>query len=392
VLHEHRAALPCVLPPDPPPDLPAFLDAVESAAEALRAELDACTNPDADAGYHQALTLIDWVERLHEQRDDEVEVERRVLFRPPRVRKRAGNKSNWSSDTALAALRTAAESLDEAVEVHAAALRGEVIAEIVPLVEEFVARYAARRRADGLADFDDLLVWARDLLRNPQVRVYFHERYRCVLIDEFQDTDPVQTEIARLLTDVDGDGVPEPGRLVVVGDPKQSIYRFRRADIAIYDEVKFGPLADGQALIQQNFRSVGGLLDWVNRVFADAFGDGERGTQPPHVPLLAVREAPAGQRAPIVVVHGDGQAVHADEIREQEAERLAAVLDQAVRGDPWTVFDRNTRAHRPARWRDCVILLPARTGIDIYIDALAARDIPYRAETRGAFFGTPRGR
>ena len=120
-----------------------------------------------------------------------------------------------------------------------------MIAEIVPLVEEFVARYTARRRADGVADFDDLLVWARDLLRNPQVRVYFHERYRCVLIDEFQDTDPVQAEIAMLLTDVDGDGVPEPGRLVVVGDPKQSIYRFRRADIAIYDEVKFGPLAAG---------------------------------------------------------------------------------------------------------------------------------------------------
>ena len=210
-----------------------------------------------------------------------------------------------------------------------------------------------------------------------------------MLIDEFQDTDPVQAEIATLLTDVDGDGVPEPGRLVVVGDPKQSIYRFRRADIAIYDEVKFGPLAAGQTLIQQNFRAVDGLLDWVNRVFDDAFGAGERGTQPPHVPLLAVRAAPAGQRAPVVVVHGDGQAARADEIREQEAERLAAVLDQAVRGEPWTVCDPDTRAAPPGTWRDCVILLPARTGIEIYIDALAARGIPYRAETRGAFFGTP---
>ena len=317
VLHEHRAALPCVLAPDPPPDAAGFLAAVEAAADAMRAELDACTEPDADLGFKQALVLIEWVQALLEQRDDPVEVERRVLFRRPKVRRGAGARGNWAAAESLAALRTAAESLDEEVELFAGALRGEVIAEVVPLVEEFVARYTARRRADGVADFDDLLVWARDLLRNPQVRVYFHERYRCVLIDEFQDTDPVQAEIATLLTDIDGDGVPEPGRLVVVGDPKQSIYRFRRADIAIYDEVKFGPLAAGQALIQQNFRAVEGLLAWVNRVFAAAFGAGERGTQPPHVDLLAVRDAPAGQRAPVVVVHGDGQAEHADAIRRR---------------------------------------------------------------------------
>ena len=388
VLHEHRAALPCVPASTPAPDAAEFLDAVESAADAMRAELEACTNPEADAGFTQALRLIDWVERLLAQRGDPVEIERRALFRAPNVRRNAGAKGNWANDAALAAVRSAAESVADETALFADALRAEVIGDIVPLVEEFVARYTARRRADGVADFDDLLLWARDLLRNPQVRVYFHQRYRCVLIDEFQDTDPVQAEIATLLTDVDGDGLPEPGRLVVVGDPKQSIYRFRRADIAIYDEVKFGPLAAGLALIQQNFRAVDGLLDWINRVFADAFGGGERGTQPPHVPLLAVRAAPAGQRASVVVVHGDGQAVRADPIREQEAERLAAVLDQAVRGAPWTVFDPETRQQRPARWRDCVILLPARTGIEFYIDALSARGIPYRAETRGAFFGT----
>ena len=389
VLHDRRAALPCLLPADPPPDMPGFLDAIESAADAMRAEFDACTNPDADRGYQQALRVIEWVESVLEQRDDPVEIERRALFRAPKVDGRLGAKGNWSGDTALAAVKSAAMSVCEEIDVFATALRAEVIAEIVPLVEEFVARYTTRRRADGVADFDDLLMWARDLLRNPQVRVYFHARYRCVLIDEFQDTDPVQAEIATLLTDIDGDGVPEPGRLVVVGDPKQSIYRFRRADIAIYDDVKFGPLAAGQALIQQNFRTVEGVLDWLNRVFHSAFAEGERGVQPPHVPLLAVRSSPPGQRAPVVVVHGDGQAQSADEIRVQEAERLAAVLDEAVRGHPWTVCDPVEKEHRAARWRDCVILLPARTGIEHYIEALAARGIPYRAETRGAFFGTP---
>ena len=390
VLHEHRAALPCVLAPNPAPDPAAFLDAVETAADQLRAELGECTNPDADAGYRQALALIEWSEALLEQRGSMVEVERRALFRAPNVRRRAGNKGNWASDAALAALRTAAESLDDEIGIFADALRGEVIAEIVPLVEGFVDRYTARRRADGVADFDDLLVWARDLLRNPQVRVYFNNRYRCVLIDEFQDTDPVQAEIAMLLTDVDGDGVPEPGRLVVVGDPKQSIYRFRRADIAIYDEVKFGPLAAGQTLIQQNFRAVEGLLDWVNRVFDDAFGAGERGTQPPHVPLLAARRRARRDSvrrwwSSTVTAWPPGQTRSAS--RRPSASPPSST--SAVRSEPWTVCDPDTGQHRPATWRDCVILLPARTGIEFYIDALAARGIPYRAETRGAFFGTP---
>jgi ATP-dependent helicase/nuclease subunit A len=387
VLHAQRAALPAVLAPVDRPDREAFRSAINAATEILRDRLAACTKPDADLAFAQAERLIDWVEVALTQ--DPSELERRVLFRAPAVKGRCGAKGNWASAEDLAAVRTAAESIGEQVGLYAGALRDEVIADVVPLVEEFVRRYEARRRADGVADFDDLLVWARDLLRNPEVRTYFHRTYRCVLVDEFQDTDPVQAELALLLTDVDGDDLPEPGRLVVVGDPKQSIYRFRRADIAIYDQVKFGPLQGGQAIIQQNFRSTGGVLDWVNRVFADAFADGEVGVQPPHVPLLAVRDAPDPNRASVMVVHGHGEAASADEIRCQEAERLAAVLDQAVRNECWTIEDPDSGAVRPAMWRDCVILLPARTGIDRYVDALTNRDIPHRAETRGEFFGTP---
>ncbi|MGI8729972.1 MAG: UvrD-helicase domain-containing protein [Solirubrobacteraceae bacterium] len=385
VLHSQRAALPMQRAADDAPDMPALLTAVRGAADTLRAELGSCSDHD-DLAFQQAEVLIEWAEALLDS--DDAEVERRALFRPPFVRKRCGNKGNWFDAATLATVRTAAESLAGEVALFALALRSQVLADVVPLAEEFVTLYAARRRADGVADFDDLLVWARDLLRNPEVRAFFHRRYTCLLIDEFQDTDPVQTELALLLTDTDGDGIPEPGRLVVVGDPKQSIYRFRRADIAIYDDVKFGPLAAGHVQIQQNFRSVNGILEWINTVFDAAFGEGTRGEQPPNVPLLAVRSKPADSRASVVVVHGDGQAVKADDVRRQEADRIAATLELAVRVAPWTVADPATGELRSARWRDCVILLPARTGIDFYIDALTARAIPHRAETRGAFFGT----
>ncbi len=104
-----------------------------------------------------------------------------------------------------------------------------------------------------MADFDDLLIWARDLLRDdPRSARYFQAASTALLIDEFQDTDPIQVEIATL-PDERRTGRrrlararrPLPGKLFVVGDPKQSIYRFRRADIAIYDEVKRGALAGG---------------------------------------------------------------------------------------------------------------------------------------------------
>ena len=126
-----------------------------------------------------------------------------------------------------------------------AGLRTEALLGILPHVERFVDEYAADRKRRGRADFDDLLFWARDLLRDSAAaRTYLRGRFRAVLIDEFQDTDPVQAELAILLTSDDPPGAdwralrPANGRLTVVGDPKQSIYRFRRADITVYDQVK----------------------------------------------------------------------------------------------------------------------------------------------------------
>ena len=125
---------------------------------------------------------------------------------------------------------------------------------------------AEARAAAGTLEFHDLLVLARRLLAtDPGARRRLHERYRRVLLDEFQDTDPIQLEIAvRLTADpaeqpADGiDGVvPQPGRLFVVGDPKQSIYRFRRADIAVY--LRAAAQVDAtRAVLSANFRSTDG--------------------------------------------------------------------------------------------------------------------------------------
>lgn len=141
----------------------------------------------------------------------------------------------------------------------------------------FAARevYDEARRERGVLNFQDLLMKAAGLLReNPNVREYFSKRFTHVLVDEFQDTDPIQAEMLLLLTAGEvkekkwRNCTPRPGSLFVVGDPKQSIYRFRRADIVIFNEVKRIICEDGlEARLSVNFRSVGDIIEWVNRVF-----------------------------------------------------------------------------------------------------------------------------
>ena len=119
------------------------------------------------------------------------------------------------------------------------------------------ASYAAERRRDNIVNYTDLLSAAAALLRtNPDVRLAMQQKYRWILVDEFQDTDPIQAEVLVLLTadeqsisrptEADWSTVRlRPGALFVVGDPKQSIYRFRRADIDIYNKVRSLVLASG---------------------------------------------------------------------------------------------------------------------------------------------------
>lgn len=143
---------------------------------------------------------------------------------------------------------------------------------VLPAVEHF----EQMRFSLSLLNYDDLLSKAAQMLANyPEVRQYFQEKYRCLLIDEFQDTDPIQAQLMFYLTGQDVTEhdwqklVPKPGSLFVVGDPKQSIYRFRRADMDIYNLVKQLMVTHGGEVVKltANFRSLQALGDWFNPVF-----------------------------------------------------------------------------------------------------------------------------
>ena len=164
--------------------------------------------------------------------------------------------------------------------------------------------YDDLRRRRGKVNYQDLLMKAAALLGNGDVHIrrYFRRRFTHLLVDEFQDTDPVQAEVMLLLTADDPSEtdwrrcVPAPGALFVVGDPKQSIYRFRRADILTYNTVRRiiarKDSRGNEGLIVQlsaNFRTVSNVVDWVNSAFDGVFPDSASNESPAHVPLQVGR-------------------------------------------------------------------------------------------------------
>ncbi len=239
--------------------------------------------------------------------------------------------------------------------------------------------YAAWRRQNGRLNFQDLLLLARDLLReHPRVRRAFQERFLPILVDEFQDTDPIQAEILFFLTGADTEErdwkklAPKPGSLFVVGDPKQSIYRFRRADIETYGAVRESLERSGRVLhLTSNFRSTERLCRWVNASFSGVgfFPAAATPQQAAWVPLAARREEgePAVFRL-LTRTTGPSSA----SVVDGDSLRIARAIETAVR-----------RGERSPG--DFLVLFRTRKFMSEYARALEARGMPYELSGGGAF-------
>jgi ATP-dependent exoDNAse (exonuclease V) beta subunit len=350
---------------------------------------------------------------------DAVEVLQLLAELPVLSARRKGREASWR--VPIAEVRNACEHAEQLRAGILAETRQAVLATLGPRVAEFVRDAADHRRDEGRIGFHDLLVRARNLIvDNPQVREQLHRRYRHLLIDEFQDTDPLQVDLAMLLVtslgdaacldadEMGGHGHPDghagdgsgahgaasllrhaqPGRLLVVGDPKQSIYRFRRADLSLFDQV--GKALGNQLALQRNFRSVPGILAWVNAVFEELLADGMPGEQAAHSDLLATREAlhSAAQPGPPVVILGGGHppSTPIASIREASARELAAAIISVV-DTGWRV--QAPPGSRPARFGDIAVLMPTRTSLPAIERALEDAGIPYRLEGAALLWRSP---
>jgi ATP-dependent exoDNAse (exonuclease V) beta subunit len=379
----------------PPLDVTAFIE----EAHRLAALSDQCTDDD-DKFLADLAALDEWADRLATAPDDPARFS--VLTEGTELKFRYGRRGNWTA-CGLDQLKDDCRQLVDRV----AALRTRVLdialRRLAHRIGEATLAAAQARREEGRLEFHDLLVLARDLLRHPVhgagVRAALQQRYRRLLLDEFQDTDPIQIELAARIAggaDADPDdwrevAVPD-GSLFVVGDPKQSIYRFRRADIATYLEAQ-QQIGD-PVLLETNFRTTAPVLGWINHVFGRLI-IATPGSQPAYHPLAEHR--PAAPSGPPVVLLGVDPHIDqpsADEVRTREAADVVASVRTAL-AEGWQVAEerRLLDGRAEQRWRDVTladiaVLVPARTSLPHLENALDEAGIPYRAEASSLVYRT----
>lgn len=269
---------------------------------------------------------------------------------------------------------------------------------LIRLVEPAVAYCRTKRMEAGMLDFQDLLMRTAALLREHMgVRAYFARRYTRLLVDEFQDTDPIQAEMMMMLTADDPNEpdwrkqVPRPGSLFIVGDPKQSIYRFRRADISTYNFVKERIASCGDVLqLTKNFRSVAAIGDFVNEAFASRFTQpGETADhQASFVQMVTRQDHPIGPEC----LHGVYKWTVPKQERDKkadialyDAERIAQYIAWACQGNLRIVEKSRggEAATRCAEPGDFMVLLKRREFIGLYAEKLDQWGIP--SDTSGSW-------
>ncbi len=215
-------------------------------------------------------------------------------------------------------------------------------------------RYDRLKRRRGALDFNDLELGAARALEAPAVSADYRARFDLVMVDEFQDTNPVQARILAHLCR------PGYANLCVVGDPKQSIYRFRDADVTVFEE--FCSRMPVRAALTKNFRSVPGILEFCNEVCAPAFVASGMEFQP-----LA---------AGLPAKDGIEPVVSADIRSPEDLARL--IRAEVDRGMPLS---------------DMALLLRAiRGGSEKWLKALTAAGIPLAIESGGLLWNDPRAR
>ncbi|MGH9209951.1 MAG: UvrD-helicase domain-containing protein [Acidimicrobiales bacterium] len=399
----------------PLPEWDDRLEAVLVDAEAVTEQAQHCHEED-DPLYQLLCDLRDWVGQVRRAPDESA---RLALIRLEGGRPKAspngkGAKPRWAPGHDLPALRAQVADIQDRCEQLANEVAHAALIRLAVELRRFTLDAADERRREGRLEFHDLLVMARQLLRDPQqgpeVRASLARRYQRLLIDEFQDTDPIQVELAVLVASDDATAgqepwqnvEPVPGRLFFVGDPKQSIYRFRRADIALFLEVaaRFGD-GDHRLSLTTNHRAGAALLGRINQLFerlmAPTPTNGADGatiagpSQPAYQPLVAVRpDPPAGPSVAIVGRQAHEGRPSADEVRTREADDVATAVARIL-AERWMVDRSSDWRHpdwAPARAGDITVLLPTRLSLPFLEDAFAEAGIAYRTESASLVYSS----
>ncbi len=265
---------------------------------------------------------------------------------------------------------------------------------LLELLLKLDARYERYKKRHGLLDYSDLEIHALRILNSfPSVASKYRRDFKFIMVDEFQDTNEVQKDLIYLLAS-DDNGELLPDKLFLVGDGKQSIYRFRGANVEVFSEVQKELIGDkvsgGYVKLSTNFRSARQIIDFVNFIFSSlmsspADSEGSDAFNIEYEPLKAVREF--HKEVPFVeVLIADPERFKGDESiekpssREVEAALIAQRISQMVKGKELLVAEKGEdgiEQPRPVQYGDIAILFRASTNMDIYEKSLLDMNIPY---------------
>ncbi len=328
------------------------------------------------------------------------------------ARTRKGSGYKYGAGVTRTDLLAARDALFRDLQQFRKAADADLAARLHDELKDATARYETLKFSTGTLDFTDLLARTRDMIRDDGVvRHHLQRKFQRIFIDEFQDTDPLQAEILLLLAAADPGASdyrharPVPGKLFIVGDPKQSIYRFRGTDVQTYWQVSRHVEQHGGRRLQltTSFRSLPNIQRFVNAAFRGEMGADERALQPDYVALSEARAAADAQPSVVALPvprpyseRGVMRRVSAWAVEKSLPDAVAAYiawLVEPARG--WHVAERDgdgVEHQVPIQARHIAILFRrfSSFGEDVtrpYVNAIEARGIPHLLVGGKAFHG-----
>jgi ATP-dependent helicase/nuclease subunit A len=316
-------------------------------------------------------------------------------------------KKNWGNEEAFERFKDAAKELRDAIDKVVERMRFDAVAarpaaemalQALALAGDLTAAYDRKKREVAVLDFNDLLMYARSLLVGSEraaVRKRLASQIRLLLVDEFQDTDPMQVEMVKAICDNEH----LHGKLFFVGDHKQSIYRFRGARPEVFRDLQEEIPPDGRLPLSRNFRSQPGVLDFVNALFCEELAPNYEPLLPqrpqvsplPSVEFLWANTNPVGEDETAAATPEVEEMGRRERLVRQEAEWIARRLRTMLDMGETIVWDADaakegTPKPRSVREGDIAILFRALTNVEYYEEALQRYDIKYYLVGGHAFY------
>jgi ATP-dependent helicase/nuclease subunit A len=369
-------------------DRDAALQSLLDKAEATLGLRNRCSR-SRDILYDGLKPLAEFLERVQRAREagrfDPDLAENDILRLPNEMRWLKRGNGKYGETVSREAVVASWEELQAAIAEFGRQADADLAARLRDELWAVVGLYQQQKKMAGQLDFMDLLLCARDLLRHDEARADLQRKFQRIFVDEFQDTDPLQAEILLLLAADDAterewrNVKPSAGKLYVVGDPKQSIYRFRRADARLFRRVCRDLTAGGVARreLKSSTRSTAAIQAFVNAAFEHTIDD--------YLPLEGgvadPPEQPAVIALPMPKPYGS-RNVSNPKILECSPGAVAAFIHWLCNESGWTVRDRNTGARVPVKAEHVCILFRRFKNLDTdltqeYVRALEARGIAH---------------